>query len=140
MRLALLALPLVLLACSPPTPNPDTPATAVPVVPVSQQEQPVTITGDGTGNSRPFTLLGGHYTARWEARPPNNNPCSYIASLRPVVPNKQFITATLGQSSVPTGGAPLTGETQVYNVPPGEYYVASVGSGCGWSVTLSPLR
>ena len=135
MRLSLVVVCLALLACSPSVPNPDTGATTVPVVPVTQ---PVTITGEGTVNSRPFTLLGGHYTARWEARPPNVNPCSYIASLRPVVPNQQFITATLGNASVPAGGAPLTGETQVYSLPRGEYYVASVGSGCAWTVTLSP--
>jgi hypothetical protein len=134
MRLALLALPLFLLACS--TPDPPSPTT----VPASNAaEQPVTVEGQRGGNSRPFTLQGGHYTARWEAHSLTSGMCFHLASLRPLTPNKQFITATLGTAQVPGDGTSQTGETQVYNVPPGEYYVSS-SSACGWTITLSPFR
>jgi len=128
MRLVLFALPLVLLACSVPL------APTAPV-PTATPEPPVTIEGR-EGNSRPFTLQGGHYTARWQARSLTNGVCFYVASLRPVTPNERFITSSLGTAQVQSGGLQI-GETQIYNVPPGEYYVAS-SSACGWTITLSP--
>lgn len=119
-----------------PTPVPPTP-TPVPAPPATAEE-PVTVSGERTMSTRPFMLRGGNYTARWTAQPIGSSPsCFHGATLRPVTPGGRFLSGTLGSGSV-QGAAPVSGETQAYNVPTGSYYVDAL-SMCAWSVTIRPL-
>lgn len=105
------------------------------------QQQPVTIEGEGGFNSAPFSLPAGNYLVTWTAKPQASsrvNQCFYGASLKPVTPaapGSGFISASLGNAQV---DGTKTGETRIYNVPAGDYYVTA-SSSCRWSVTLTPV-
>jgi hypothetical protein len=126
-----------------PAPPPAPPAAPAPPLPPPPPapvapEEPVTVSGERTMSTRPFMLRGGNYTARWTARPMSPSPsCFHSATLRPVTPGGRFLSGTLGSGSV-QGAEPVSGETQVYNVPADSYYVDAL-SMCAWSVTIRPL-
>jgi hypothetical protein len=99
-------------------------------------EEPVRVQGTGTVKSRPFELRGGNYTIAWTARPrQGSNSCFHGGSIRPVdgLGGETVASATL------QGNAEAKGETQAYNLKPGQYY-ADMNSGCGdWTITITQL-
>jgi hypothetical protein len=105
----------------------------------------ITLSADGAQNTRPFTLQGGNYVASWRAarHAADPTPCVHAASLSSTV--RSGFSSSVPAFTDPIGGVrtisqgPASGESQIYGVPPGEYFVDYSGS-CEWAITITPLR
>ena len=104
---------------APPASCPTATASAAPVV----------LTGPGSGNSAPFTLAGGDYKASWSIEAAGD--CLHRSYLRSTDPD------ALAREGIGEGDPPR-GETYVYGLAPGRYYVETQStSGCGeWTITI----
>jgi hypothetical protein len=114
--------------------------TSLPATAISSATNPVTISGQGTMNTKPFDLAAGNYTVDWTAKDNQGSGrvgCFHGASLKPVTPGRSF-SESLGSGQVGASQT-ATGQTQIYGVPAGQYYVDTT-SGCAWTITLTPLR
>lgn len=89
---------------------------------------PVTVNGSGTGNSAPFELGAGDYRATWQAR----GSCFVWLELQAAT-GAYLPGGTIALQMV-NGSA--SGETYLYGLPAGRYYVAA-NAGCPWSVTIA---
>jgi hypothetical protein len=99
-------------------------------------QDPFTMADQGTKNTAVFTLAGGTYKVNWEATPVGpSGSCFHGARL---VPESGSSGENLG-SGTPAAGAPLTGETFIYKLRPGRYYIDATSS-CRWSITLTNQR
>lgn len=99
-------------------------------------EQPpndeVTRSGTGDLNTDPFRLSGGSYRVIYDY----SSDCSYSVSM----------DDTGGDSGkfeiLPGGEGPMSGEDNLFNVPPGEWYIdmstfeTGDATSCPWSITL----
>lgn len=151
----LLAASLALLACATPPQPQDAPAPVQPTAPAAAParatvavaaptsapasqpaEAPVTLQGEGLQKTKPFALRGGNYTLSWEATAPNAAGCYHGGLLQAVNPSALAVAEPLANAMVQ---GTQRGETQVYRVAAGDYYL-NMTSGCRWSVTISPLR
>jgi hypothetical protein len=121
------------LAIAWPTPVPTAvpAATAAPVAAF----QPVTVSGRGEEQTRPFSLPAGSYTSEWKIA--GGSPRCF-KTVRLYNTARQITTTALLPMDY-YDAAPKTGTTQVYNLPEGTYYAGGVGSGCDWTITLKPL-
>lgn len=103
-------------------------------------QEPIAFQGNGTLRTRLFTLHGGHYTSRWTVTEPFSRSsigCSFNAQL---AKETEDYGEDVGSGRSPVNGT-VSGETQVYNVDQGRYYLAiSARSECQWSITLSPQQ
>jgi hypothetical protein len=110
-------------------------ATPVPV----QAEQPVTVSGSGEMNSKPFALRGGNYTVSWAVTVAKGGYGYFSAGLVAVDPQNHS-TAGAGSATFDSGQT-KTGENQAYNLAPGQYYIHMSTAGVGtidWKVTVTP--
>lgn len=97
---------------------------------------PITIKDSGKTQTLPFSLGGGAYTVRWQVAQ-SSDYATYSVRLMPVVD----APLNHGQSiwsAVYTKNPDSAGETHLYDVKPGRYYLA-VDVPKGWSVTFTPL-
>lgn len=102
-------------------------------------QDPLTLTGKGTLNTPPFSLAGGVYKATWQATAEAsrfNVGCFHGARLQSS--EGRAYSDSTGSGQAPAGST-MTGETFLYNVPAGRYYLDAT-SGCQWSVTLAQQR
>lgn len=105
----------------------------------SGQDDRITFEGRQDKNTDPFWLSGGNYRVRSSATPRAGSSigCFHSVGLAPVTPGGRSF---LGGPGSVEGGETVTAETNVYNVPSGNYYVKVI-SGCSrWKVTIEPLR
>lgn len=90
----------------------------------------VTLTGQGQEATDPFELAGGSYLVAYDFQ----QDCFYGAVLKD--PSGQdFVYENVG-----TGSGPVKGETNLYDIDPGTYFVDVITGpppGCPWSVTLT---
>ncbi len=94
---------------------------------------PITLKGTGTMNTAQFTLAAGTYKANWRSEvKPDSTSCFHAADLRTAA---DAHVEYIGNDS-PKPGAPVTGETFIYNVKAGPHFI-SANSGCVWSITLT---
>jgi hypothetical protein len=101
-------------------------------------EQPVTVQGTGTLSTRAFPLRGGTYTVTWTAQdstPGDHVGCFHGARLGSADTGDVLYQDDLGSGLVPSDGS-TGGETQLYQVPAGSYYVKA-DSGCLWTITIA---
>jgi hypothetical protein len=107
-------------------------ACATPVAPGT----PLTISGNGKTQTLPFNLAGGAYTVGWQV---SASPTSttYDLRLSPVV-DAPFNHGQAISSGFFDKSPDPSGETHIYEVKPGRYYLA-VNAPKGWSVTFTPL-
>lgn len=89
-----------------------------------------TLSGGGERSTDPFELDGGRYAVTYKL----DQDCYYSASLSPVegdgIPE-----------SLATGTGPIEGDSNVYDVTGGEYYVEMITGpdpDCPWEITLTP--
>ena len=101
--------------------------------PAAGQEEPVTLTGEGTMQSHPFSLRGGAYRMLWTANAGPTSDCAMDVSLLAVETGR--ITAVF-ESNV-AAGTQGSGEAYAYRVAPRDYYFG-VHSTCEWSLTIGP--
>jgi hypothetical protein len=92
------------------------------------------VNGHGEGNTRAFHLLAGNYTSDWIV----TGDCFQVGRLvslegRSVGPSNIVLPSEIYRSAA-------SGQTQLYGVPEGNYYVSAGGTACDWLVTLTPLR
>jgi hypothetical protein len=102
-------------------------------------DQPVTFTETGALNTKPFDLVGGNYSASFVATVPSGSKsqCILSAYLKPVATDSGFFSKEVA-SGTPTPDKAAGGETQIYNVPAGQYYVDATVSTCGpWTLTIN---
>jgi hypothetical protein len=93
-----------------------------------------TIEGTGQRNSAPLALDGGAYQVDWQLSSPSDR-LTFIR-LESATSGSVLQSETILNASGPT---PVTsGQTFVYNVKPGSYYLGVRAPG-GWSVTLTPI-
>jgi hypothetical protein len=95
----------------------------------------VDLSGTGKQNTRPFDLAGGAYTLRWSAS--GNRGGNVIMHLKRT--DGTGISQLLVNTIMPTNGAELGGETQVYAVKSGTYYLDLTAPG-PWSVQVYPQQ
>jgi hypothetical protein len=118
-----------------PTPLPPT-ETPVPTVP---PEAPINFTGSGEQNTKALTLRGGTYTVGWSVNWPGTAPGgqrSFAALALKNVDLSQATPVNLVDKELDPGTT-LSGETQAYSLPAGQYYVAAIGE-ASWKVTVTP--
>jgi len=114
-------------------PQPSAPTALLPPA-----QDPVTITGQREMNTDLFTLSGGNYVVTWTAKPiGTSNSCFHGASLKPLKAGNGFYGESVGSGQV-SGANPVAGETHVYAVPSGQYFISAT-SGCQWSLTLKGM-
>ena len=95
-------------------------------------DEPLSLTGDGTQTTLPFTLQGGRYIVTWEARAATGARCRYESLLQAV--ERDFAQRLSG--AVVHGEQALIGPTQAYWLPTGRYSL-NVDSDCAWQVTIA---
>jgi hypothetical protein len=89
-----------------------------------------TISGPGEQNSDPFVLEGGDYEVSYNF----SGNCTYFSSLRAT--NRDLFI----HESIADGDGPLSGTTNVYDIPPTEYFIevlATSSNECPWTITLT---
>lgn len=108
------------------------PTLSVCAAPLSDTGVPLTISGSRQINSAPFDLPGGAYHVDWSLTPAStgltfidldDTATGYVA--------KSILNASDGKAGI-------SGETFIYGVKPGHYYLAVRAPG-DWSVTLTPI-
>jgi hypothetical protein len=119
--LSILILGLVLMACG---------QTAKPAA----KAPPVTMNGSGIENTAPFHLDSGNYLVQWTATPRSQGASCYHGGTLKTTTGKSI--ESIANASLNRGEPQTTGETRVYNVASGEYFV-HMSSGCNWTVTLT---
>jgi hypothetical protein len=100
--------------------------------PAPAAEAPVTIDGQGSMTSRPFSLLGGEYAVAWTAQT-SNPECSHNATLH---------AAATGRVAGPLGGGQVfgsrgSGQASLHDLPGASYYVDAIST-CRWSIVITP--
>lgn len=91
-------------------------------------EAPVVLAADGANATAPFYLAGGTYRSTWQTFGPGD--CYHSAKLKP-----GFLVDVMTASGISQG------ETYVYDIEPGEYYVDVItgpSPRCRWQITLTP--
>lgn len=106
-------------------------ATPVPCSVGQPGGDPVTITGKGQSSSAPFVLAGGAYTVDWSSDEPTT-ALSFVSLKSATDPS------VLRSETILNGKAGSAGQTHLYNVKPGTYFV-DVRAPSGWRVTLTPM-
>ena len=100
------------------------PTTAAPATPME-------FSGDGQRAGEPFELAPGNYLAAYSF----DGDCFYGATVKPTDPDAfEFLDAGNGMG-------PLSGDTNLYGVEGGEYFLDMITGpppGCPWKVTLTP--
>ena len=101
-------------------------------------QEPITVSGVGQLNTRPFALESGNYSISWvaTAEPGSRLGCSFSATLRPVSKLTSFYGESIGNGEA-APQQPYHGETQVYSVPTGSFYLEA-NTRCGWAITIQP--
>lgn len=113
-------------ACAPCPPLPTPGASVCPTA--TAPGAPVVLTGSGSRNSAPFTLAGGDYKASWSVEAAGD--CLHRSYLRSTDPD------ALAREGIGEGDPPR-GETYVYGLAPGRYYVETQSTSCGeWTITI----
>jgi len=107
---------------------------AIPSAPAGVHQEPVTVTGTGIQKSAPFHLEAGTYLVTWTATPSNAQGCYHGASLQSTNPDTPIFE--LLANELLDSGAPKSGQTFIYNLDAGDYYV-DASSGCAWSFTFT---
>jgi hypothetical protein len=141
------------LATASPIPRPATPLVLTPLVirPAVQQFPPtatphppaatptpaigaaVSVQGRDLANTRAFALRGGNYTVNWDsAIPPYNYPDQ--GCVMSLMRTDATTAAVLVNTSIHQH---RTGETFVYGVKPGSYYLDVTDCG-NWTISLLP--
>lgn len=90
----------------------------------------ISISGVGEENSDPFVLGGGDYAVSYNF----SGTCQYGAFLEPTNNDNIF------GESIANGGGPISGETNLFDIDPTEYFVnmiANTSQGCPWTVTFT---
>lgn len=122
------------LVLSAPSPAPAQPA----AIAAPAAEQPVALSGTSDQNTRPFELRGGTYTARWSAQLQPRDASCFVATRLRRAADQRLIDGVFSETLNRRGPTSAGGETILYGVSPGAYYIDATSSGCDWSVTLSP--
>lgn len=102
-------------------------------------QDPLRLSGVGSLNTAPFTLTGGTYRVTWTVagRPGRMQPrCFHGAGLRG---EDGRYAADLPVVTLADDDPPTSGETYLYGVPAGRFYLA-LTSGCQWTITLAQAR
>jgi hypothetical protein len=113
-----------------PTPVPTTVSTP------AASAGTVKLQGTGKTQTLPFDLAGGAYTVTWQVGQASDY-ATYSVRLMPVVEAPMNRGQTLW-SALYTKNPDASGETHIYDVKPGRYYLA-VEAPKGWAVTFTPL-
>jgi hypothetical protein len=105
--------------------------------PPNTGEKPVTLSGSGVMQTKPFSLAGGNYVSDWSASDPTGMGCMQSGFLESADPSFSVMfdvgTKILFPRSSDRGTAPLPG------LQAGHYYL-DMTSGCNWTVTISPQK
>lgn len=95
--------------------------------------QPIVQTGQGDGQTPPLDVPAGNYAVHYQF----DGTCFYGGTLVPIDSADPLdFPQDLG-----TGTGPVAGDTNIYDVPGGTYYVKMItgpAPGCPWTVTLTP--
>ena len=109
--------------------RPGSTATATPSAPIAA-DRPVVLSGSSTVKTRSFTLAGGNYTVAW--RWTLSGKLGYFSGwLKPIdgSAGELFGREIIKESQ--------QGETQIYKVKPGQYYL-EVASAGHWVIAIVP--
>ena len=95
----------------------------------------IVLTGVGQLNSRPLDLAGGAYTVRWQGERGSRSGGNLILALKRT--DGTFGQHPIANAIVNADQPELYGETQLYAVKPGGYYLSVLAPGA-WTVTIAP--
>lgn len=108
---------------------------AAPTAPASSV-QPRTVQGKGAQRTAPFTLEGGTYIVRWSGDRGPRSGSNLILALRSTDDTYRIL---LANTIIENNERGQSGETWLYNVKPGSYYLAvDAPILADWSVTFTP--
>lgn len=111
-------------------------APAPPAAPVA--EQPTTLSGTTSQNTRAFQLAGGSYTAKWTAKLQARQSSCYVGARLNRADDQSMVESVMSTTLNQQTAASASGETQLYGVKAGRYYLDATTTGCDWGVTFIP--
>jgi hypothetical protein len=119
--------------------TPAAPSQPVPQAAPAPGEQPITLSGSQDQNTAPFELRGGTYIARWSAQLRSGESSCFVGARVRRTMDQRSLDSIISTTLSRRQGAPsANGETILYGVTPGLYYLDVNTSGCDWSVTIAP--
>ena len=104
------------------------------------RQDPVTQKGDTSLNTRPFELKDGDYTAKWTASLKSDRSSCYFGGRMHAVSTQGYVETIANTTLSSREKKSDKGETQIYGVEAGRYYLDMVTTGCSWTVTIEPQR
>ena len=110
-----------------PTPTPRPPS-----------EEPIKLSGDRDENTRPFTLRGGNYTVEWETQLRRDASSCYSGATLYRVEGRRYVESLYSLTLKRDDERSADGETQVYDLAAGQYYLDVGTTGCSWTVEIRP--
>lgn len=97
----------------------------------------IALMGSGQMNTRPLDLTGGAYTVTWQAFMGGAYGGNVILSLKRT--DGQFANHSVSSVILGRDQPELHGETQLYTVKPGQYFLEAMAPG-PWTVTIAPQQ
>lgn len=114
-----------------PATDAETTTTVAETTTTEAPAEPLVFSAAGEQQTAPVQVAAGNYSVHYKF----DGPCYYSGQLEPTDPDS-FEMLDAG-----TGSGPVEGDTNLYNVEGGEYFVGMItgpAPGCPWTVTLTP--
>lgn len=119
----------------------SSPTATAPAAPASTfAPAPIRLSGDLSQNTAPFRLAAGTYVAAFKTELlDGRSSCATSADLHRVADKRRVETiysTTLWRDDGRTSAA---GETRLYGITAGDYYLDADTTACSWSVEIRPV-
>jgi hypothetical protein len=125
-------------SATPPTAT-NTPIPAV--APTPAPEQPVTVSGQQDDRTKPITLRGGNYTISWTVTSMSNYDGNFTGLFTSTTQVDPLNNSLLSFGGNVISRKTASGQTHLYNLHGGQYYIAGLSSGTApnitWTVTVT---
>lgn len=112
-------------------------STAVPAP--AATEAAIKLSGERGENTKPFTLKSGNYTVAWKTELRRDATSCFSAATLYRVEGKRYIESLYSVTLKRDGGErSASGDTEVYGITAGQYYIDATTTGCSWAVEIKP--
>jgi hypothetical protein len=110
-------------------------APTLPTVP----ESSIKLSGERGENTKPFALLAGAYTVTWKTELRRDSASCFSAATLYRVDGKRYVQSLYSVTLNRDGGDKnASGDTEVYGVTTGQYFIEANTTACSWSVEIRP--
>lgn len=117
-------------------------ATATPTpapAPAPSAQETIKLSGERGENTKPFTLKSGNYTVSWKTELRRDSSSCFSGATLYRVEGKRYIESLYSLTLKREGGdRSASGDTEVYGITAGQYYLDVTTTACSWSVEIKP--